>query len=472
MALRLGVDFGTATTCVAVIRDLSDLTPDVVPIDGRSFASSTVWVDSPNGKGALVQSRSVVGRCPLSVFSSAQADFDAYWKQRVAAQADGVKWYRWKQDRREESMLLSYFKPELSDTPQPVEVAMPGQVTSDYDPMTQSENLEVYYVTRKLASPTPDTDDLIAATAALLRDAVRAAVLRYGDRVSRLAIGLPSFAGGSDAGEKQLATDRREAAVELARIAADFGARDFRVQFLGEAQAAAVGLDVESEEPTVYSVVVDVGAGTTDLALVPYTRGPHGRYRAEAPVMSRSLRFAGRDMNTALAAALMLNRQIRTAYSFMDERSWQLLVDEDVERIKRGLARESKTFKIPFPRYAAHYEGNAVDAARAELLRRAVFEDLSLHDPAIRAAIQSACKKWLAFIAAFLSDVAEHLGPGVDLSAIELVGGAFKFEPLHLALKGAVRKAGLNGVPVRFRNVGDESQTVVARGLARWVALQ
>jgi hypothetical protein len=48
-----------------------------------------------------------------------------------------------------------------------------------------------------------------------------------------------------------------------------------------------------------------------------------------------------------------------------------------------------------------------------------------------------------------------------------MVGGAFKFEPLRRAMKGAMRLADIDDVEARYRVEGDELQTVVARGLAR-----
>src|SRR3982751_4212440 len=135
VALRLGVDFGTATTCVATVSNLAEFRPEVIPIAGdRPFVDSLVWVSQPNGKPPIVQSGNALGRSPIAVFDPARTSFWEYWGERVKAQADGVKWYYWRSEAREQSMLLSYFKPELADNPAPRSELFPATVRSTFDP--------------------------------------------------------------------------------------------------------------------------------------------------------------------------------------------------------------------------------------------------------------------------------------------------------------------------------------------------
>jgi hypothetical protein len=467
VGLRLGIDFGTATTCVATVRNHTTFAPVVIPLDGSaSFADSVVWVHATDKP--LVTSASKYERAPHAVFHQAKLEFKAFWAERVKAQADGVQWARWRDARRERSMLLSYFKPELADKhePQYEDVIVTKMV---WDPMSQSEDVYDYYQRREIADPRPDTDDLVAATAALLKNVVGTAVDRYGESVERIAVGVPSFADQSSDGEAHHACERRREALRMA------GLGDVHVDFVGEAQAAGFGLDVASDVNEAFAIVVDVGAGTTDLALVPYARGKSGRLEPGNPLLHGSIRFAGRDINAAIAGALPnVNPRIRRVYDAMDMRSWQLLVDEDVEELKRSLRHESMRHTIQVNRYAAHHEGCLLDEERRGALYCWVpLDDISLQHGAIRASVQDACKAWREQVVRFLSDAREVLGSkSRRLAGIEMVGGAFKFDPLQRALTAAVRSAGWEGVPVRFRNQGDECQTVVARGLARWLALQ
>lgn len=471
MGITLGIDFGTATTCVATVRDRLAFIPEVVQLAGNDYADSVVWLDCPNGRRSLVPCTKR-SRVPLDVFATARERFGEYWQSRVRAQADGAKWYYWQKGEREQAMLLTYFKPELSDAPKPIRINIPGRVSYEFDPMTQSENLKVYYEEREIATPLPDTEDLTAATAALIDAAIESAMRQLGERnISLLVLGMPSLGASVARGERDRARERRLTAVELAATGKGYRARNFRVEIVGEAEAAAFGLDLETSASRVHALVVDVGAGTTDLALVRYERRA-GRLLPEATLLFDSIRFAGRDLNAALAAAMMLdNPVVKQAYQSMDARSWQLLVDDDIELIKRSLTREIATYRIPFHRYAAHYDGCEQDRKRRDTLRRTAFVDTSLMDPRIRDSVIDACKKWTAFTADFMASAQERLSDSEPIVAIELVGGAFKFEPLKFAFEAAARRAKLQAIPLRFRNSGSESQTVVARGLARWAAL-
>ena len=478
MPLRLGLDFGTATTCVATVPDLASFRPEVIPLEGGApFQNSSVFLDAPNGARPIVSSDSQHGRCPLALFGPAEQRFAAYWKERVQAQADGVAWSSWQHVLgRERAMLLTYFKPELADHPVRRPVLVPQVRYGIYDALGQWDDVQIDLIEREVATPEPDTHDLVAATAAIIRVAVERSVTQHRARVSLLVIGMPSFGAGSDAAEAGRARDRRTEAVARSGVAHDFGTSDFRLEFLGEAQAAAVALDVVADADEAYAVVIDVGAGTTDLALLPFRRSGHGRRIAGEPVLTQSDRFAGRDLNLAVALALKVNKHFRDATDLLDgldRRAWQLIMDQEVERIKRAIGHEEVRHTMRLAGLAAHVEGCEEYERRNRVLRRVPDWWLGQRSPALRAAVERSCRDWRNRVADFLERSAQLVhADGGTLVAVELVGGAFRFEPLRHVLDGAVRTAGLTHVPVRYRDDGGAAQTAVARGLARWAAMQ
>jgi len=411
------------------------------------------------------------------VFKEAEERFSRYWQDRARAQSQGIDWARWQEvDGRERAMLLTYFKPELADFPARRPVRIPVIQYGIYDGLSQSDDLRVTFVERGAASPEPDTQDLVAATAAIIRAAVERSVRRYQDRVSMLAIGLPSFGHGSDPGEAMRARQRRDEAVARSEVRRDFGTSDFQLTFFGEAQAAAFALDISSEHPEVYAIVVDVGAGTTDLALVPYRRDGRGRLLPGAPVLTETERFAGRDLNLAIGLGLKTNKDFERAIDLLDSfdpRAWQLVMDQEVERIKRELTEVEQSHQIRLVDIAGHVEGCELYDHHTRLLRKSPRWELSTRTPEIQNAVRGACSEWRDRVVGFLERSAREVGgDGSRIVAIELVGGAFRFAHLRHVLDSAVRNAGLKHIPVQYRDNGDAAQTAVARGLARWAAMQ
>lgn len=481
MPLKLSIDFGTATTCMATVADLTDFRADVIPVEGtRPIARTAVFLDRPLGQEPLIRSESAIGRSPMGAFEKAYSQFDAYWSQRREARKDGVTWAEWMQGvpNREEALLLTYFKPELADHPVRVPIRVPRNVWGKFDPITKSDDLEVVFDEREAAIPDPDTEDLVAATAAVLRRCVERAIEQQGigERIQMLTIGMPSFSEDVPSAERSRAQDRRREAVRLARIAEDYGTSDFHVQLYGEAEAAAWSLDIDSERPTVYKIIVDVGAGTTDLALVEYQRGKKGRYTVSSRIRSQSIRYAGRDLNLALALVLQPNTEFERATKVLDEhdrRAWQYVMDRDVERIKCELSTEEKRFEIAFTRASAQMWGTLEMNKAAHALRCTAFFDLAVGDPRIRAAVAGAAKKlWTTGVTAFIQSALAEVPDRRDFAGVEKVGGAFRFAPLNEQLIAALREADLPAVTAQFRDDNGETQTMVARGLARWSALQ
>lgn len=479
MPLRLGLDFGTATTCLATVRDASTFRPEVISLDGdEPFVASSVFLDEPNGTPPIVPSASVSGRAPLALFGEAERRFTRYWQDRVSAQADGVNWYHWTASQnRERALLLTYFKPELADFPVRRPVRVPVVRYGIYDALSQSDDVHIDYIEREVATPEPDTDDLVASTAAIIRSAVERSYRQLSEKVSLLVIGLPSFGESGDANEASRAQQRRLDAVRLSNVHRDFGTHDFRVEFLGEAQAAAFSLDLDADRREVFAVIVDVGAGTTDLALMPFERSLRGRFVAQRPLLTASSRFAGRDLNLAVALALQTKKEFREAISLldqMDRRAWQLVMDREVERIKRQIERTETSHSMRLASVAAHVDGCEEYENRVKKLRKVLRWDLSTRTQSLRSAVGNACADWRSSVSTFLTQSIELVGAkGADsLVSIELVGGAFRFEPFREVMDSAVRGAGLSHSLIRYRDDGASAQTAVARGLARWAAMQ
>jgi hypothetical protein len=471
MTLRIGLDFGTATTCVATVPNFAEFRPEVVPLRGTLlFANSSVWITGTKEEPPVVRSESRNSRAPAAVFERAEASFNTYWAERVRAQKDGVRWHRWKEQGREGSMLLTYFKPELADDPVRKVLEVADRVVETWDGLSQSADVNIYTSTRVISDPDPDTDDLVAATAAVIRAGVEAATKQYRQKVSLLMIGMPSFGAQASPEEVSRAAQRRLDAVKLAAIGEDFGTEDFRTEFQGEAQAAGFGLDLEGDFPEAYAFIVDVGAGTTDLALVPYRRDRGTRLVPQAPIAEQTMRFAGRNLNEAVVRALLRDKNVAEAKDAMDDRSWQLLVEQDGERIKRDLAKHEQAFRIGFHRYAADTrdDGRWYNERR-RALNRTVTVEIGLESPSIADEVGHSCQHWSRFVRDFLQR-ALALCPG-PLVGVELVGGAFRFTPLLTTLKSVVEECGITA-PLTYRTLGDESQTVVARGLARKAAME
>ncbi len=481
MAVRLAVDFGTATTCMATVPNVAEFRSKVIPIEAEdAIASTAVFLDRPNGSSPLVTSSSPHGRSPLGVFSSAFELFDTFWADRREARGCGVKWSQWMegQPSREEGLLLTYFKPELADHPVRVPIRVPRITHETWDPMAQFAHMEVEYHERSAASPDPDTHDLVSATAAVLQSCVRTAVstLRPGERISMLAIGMPSFSTDLSSPERARAESRRREAVEMAGIAKEFGTSDFRVELYGEAEAAAWGVDIDADRQTVYKIIVDVGAGTTDLALVEYHRDRGGRYRVVRRVSTESLRYGGRDLNLALSMILRDNAEFRDGVEVLDavdQRAWQYVMEHEVERLKCGLSEKRRSFGIDFSRASTFEAGNFDLEKIARALRRTAFFQLAANDQRLRVAVGSAvAKEWLPKVSSFIRASLDQIADRRDFVGVEKVGGAFRFAPLNAQLLEALRQNGLPLTQVQFRDEGGEAQTMVARGLARWAALQ
>ena len=189
-----------------------------------------------------------------------------------------------------------------------------------------------------------------------------------------------------------------------------------------------------------------------------------------------TLRYAGRDLNLALGMILGDNREFRDGIKALDEvdkRAWQYIMDHDVEQLKCGLASAERTFRIDFDRASAHEDATMHMAAIAQSLRKSAFIKLASNDVRLRKAIGGAvAKDWLPKVSAFIRESLAEIGDIKKFAGVEKVGGAFRFAPMNAQLLEALRANGLPPTQVQFRDEGGQAQTMVARGLARWAAMQ
>ncbi len=469
MGLTIGFDFGTSTTCVAVF-DPRSVTPQVVDLgDEHPYIRSQVWIDRDASTSSIVQSKSVHKRSPKCIASEAVKSYEQFWQQRLHAYSGYQRRADWERDGREGDLLLSMFKPELADAERWMPYAA-FRTEYVFDSLSQSSEAIGTYSTalQWLADPAPDTSDYVAATAAVLSELVGQVVRRTGEQVDAVAFGVPSI-DDHHGEEFARAIERRAMAVEMAAVAANFGSRKFRVEFLGEALAAACTVELPADVVGASALVLDVGAGTTDMSVVSFEKERRSRWRPRAELLRRSLRIAGRDINRAVAAAMAAHPQVRAAYAAMEQRTVHHFLDNEVEQIKLALLPEEQRHKVRFFRFAVHPDGPGGARRKFEALNRSV--DLSLGLEHVEPFFRRQFSAWEESVEEFLR-AANLLGASSDLVGAELVGGAFRFPPLRATAERLLARHFGPAFPVSYRDAnGVEAQTAVARGLARMMGL-
>ncbi len=470
MGLTLGFDFGTSTTCIAVF-DRRSLTPQVVDLGGdRPYVRSHVWIDRNGHTPSIVESKSVHGRSPKCITAEAVRSYEQFWQQRMHAYSSFQRRAGWERDGREGDLLLSMFKPELADTE-----GWSGyagyKVEYVFDPLSQSsETVSAYSTVLKwLADPAPDTSDYVAATAALLSELLGKVVRETGDRIDGVAFGPPSI-DDSHGEEFARAKERRAMAVAMSAVASNFGSRRFRAEYLGEALAAACTVELPADVPRASVLVLDVGAGTTDMSVVSFEKEHRSRWRPRAELLRRSLRIAGRDINRAVAAAMIAHPQVRAAYAAMEQRTVHHFLDNDVEQIKLTLLPDEQGRRVRFFRFAVHPDGPGGARKKFEALNRGV--DVSLGLKSVEPFFRRQFRAWEESVEDFLQAAGQLSGGSGDLVGAELVGGAFRFPPLRATAERLLARHFGPAFPVSYRDAnGVEAQTAVARGLARMMGL-
>lgn len=223
----------------------------------------------------------------------------------------------------------------------------------------------------------PLRDGVIAdfvATEFMLRQFIRRTRSMLNFRRPRILISVPAGATPVE----------RRAVVETAREA---GART--VQLIAEPVAALLGAGVPVHE-TAGAMVVDIGGGTTDIAIVSYGR----------LVLTRSLRCAGNAMDEAII------RYVR--------RRHQLVIGEaNAERIK-----------IEAGTAMAQANGLHVDInIRGRDLRRGRLKSVTLGPPHVAEALKDPIGEIAEFAERALEDVPAQVAADIYRRGIKLTGG-------------------------------------------------
>jgi len=257
----------------------------------------------------------------------------------------------------------------------------------------------------------PLRDGVIAdfvATEAMLRQFIRRAKSMFGFRRPRILICVPAGATPVE----------RRAVYETA---VSVGAR--RVHLIEEPVAASLGAGMPIDEPS-GSMVVDIGGGTTDIAVLSLG----------GVVQARSLRCAGNAMDEAII------KYVR--------RTHQLLIGEaNAERIKI----EAGT---------AMAGSNGRDAEihiRGRDLRQGRPKTVVLGPPDIASALAAPIGEIADFVQRSLEDMPPEVAGDVCDRGIQLTGGGAQLDKLGLELE---RRVG-----VRFR-VPENPMYCVIRGSA------
>ena len=203
----------------------------------------------------------------------------------------------------------------------------------------------------------------------------------------------------------------------VAEAATQAGARG--VKLIAEPVAAAIGAGLPVLEP-VGSMVVDIGGGTTDIAII--TLG--------SMASAQSLRLAGDALTLAVQRYLQEN--------------CRLLVGENMaEKIKIGLGAATP---LPVP---LSMEISGKDVATGSP------RTISLTAAQIREALQPDTEKIVAAVVAMLETAAPELGVDVMERGILLTGGGALLRGLDERIRNAT------GMPV---HVDPEPLTTVLRG--------
>ena len=234
----------------------------------------------------------------------------------------------------------------------------------------------------------PMRDGVIAdfvATEFMLRQFIRRARSMVNFRRPQILISVP--AGATPVEKRAVTETARHAGAGIVRL-------------IAEPVAALLGAGVAVEEAE-GAMVVDIGGGTTDIAIVSYGK----------PVISRSLRCAGNAMDEAII------RYVR--------RRHQLVVGEaNAERIK-----------IEAGTAAARANGLDVDVhIRGRELRRGRFKSIVLGPRHIAEALDDPISAIAEFVQRAIEDVPATIAADISERGITLTGGGALLERLDQEL--------------------------------------
>jgi len=178
-------------------------------------------------------------------------------------------------------------------------------------------------------------------------------------------------------------TDVERRAIEEASLSA--GAR--RVHLIEEPIAAAIGAGLAIAEP-VGRMVVDVGGGTTDVAVISLG----------GIVVSRSVRVGGYDLDEAIAAHIRSEHRVAIG-------------SQSAEAIKIALGS------------AAALEPEVTAEVRGRDLLNGLPRQLELDSEEVRRAIEGRLAEILAAIHATLEDTPPELGGDIAQHGVLMAGG-------------------------------------------------
>ncbi len=238
----------------------------------------------------------------------------------------------------------------------------------------------------------PMRDGVIAdfiATEEMLRRFIKSAKGMFGLRRPRILVSVPAAATPVE----------RRAVYETALTA---GAR--RVYLIEEPVAAALGAGLPVEEPA-GSMVVDIGGGTTDIAVLSLG----------GVVQARSLRCAGNKMDEAII------RYVR--------RNHQLLIGEvNAERIKIEAGSASQAIN-------GHH---AEIHIRGRDLRQGKPKSIVLTPKDVAAALSAPVEELAEFVQRALEDLPPEVASDICESGVYLTGGGALLDKLDTELERRV----------------------------------
>ncbi|MGE3275357.1 MAG: rod shape-determining protein [Vicinamibacterales bacterium] len=256
----------------------------------------------------------------------------------------------------------------------------------------------------------PMRDGVIAdfeAAERMLAAFIKQAQGSYGWRRARLVIGIPS-------GITQV---ERRAVVDSA-----YRAKAGEVHLVEEGMAAAIGAGLPVTEAR-GSMVIDVGGGTTDIAVVALG----------GMVYDRSVRTAGHHMDEAIA--LYLRRQ-----------HGLLIGERTAEQVKMELGS------------ATDEDTNLTMEVRGRCLREGRPRIATVTEPEVREALADPVRALVAAVREALETIPPEIAADIYDTGLVLTGGGAQLRRLDRRLHQET------GIPVA---VADEPLTTVVRGAGR-----
>jgi rod shape-determining protein MreB len=236
---------------------------------------------------------------------------------------------------------------------------------------------------------------------------VRKAHKRSTLRRPRIIIGIPS----------NITQVERRAVIDSA-----YRAKASEVHLVEQAMMAAVGAGMPVSRPR-GNMIVDIGGGTTDIAVISLN----------GTVYSRSLRVAGNDMDEAIA-------------EYVKRKHGLLIGERMAERIKIEIG---SAYRLQGPRM--------MEAHRTDLIEN-VPENVVLDDSEIRVALNEPVSMIVSAIRDALERIPPELAGDISERGIVLAGGGALLQQMDQRIREEI------GVPV---SIADDPTCCVALGAGK-----